>query len=85
MTQYLQNCIKDGKLTDQGYLFFIYPKKCNKKYEQFSHRDEIFPAIQVDGEKYIVGSDFKFASLLSLDDTFSILSIKRDSKARGKR
>lgn len=85
MTQYLQNCIKDGNLTDQGYLFLIYPKKGNKKYEQFIHRDEIFPAIQVDGGKYIVGSDYKFASLMSLDDTFSILSIKRDSKALGKK
>lgn len=85
MVQYLQNCIKDNNLTEQGYLFFVYPKKGNKKYEQFIHRDEIFPAIQVDDEKYIAGSDYKFASLMSLDDTFSILSIKRDGKARGKK
>ncbi|KOS66918.1 hypothetical protein AEA09_15570 [Lysinibacillus contaminans] len=85
MVQYLQNCIRDSNLADQGYLFFVYPKKGNKQYEQFIHRDEIFPAIQVDEEKYIVGSDYKFASLMSLDDTFSILSIKRDGKARGKK
>ena len=85
MVQYIQNCIRDSKLAEQGYLFFVYPKKGNKKYEQFIHRDEIFPAIQVDEEKYIVGSDYKFASLMSLDDTFSILSIKRDGKARGKK
>ena len=85
MVQYLQSCIRDNNLAEQGYLFLIYPKKGNKKYEQFIHRDEIFPAIQVDEEKYIVGSDYKFASLMSFDDTFSILSIKRDGKARGKK
>lgn len=85
MVTYLQNALKLNTLAEQGYLFFVYPKKGNKKYGQFIHRDEIFPAIQVDEEKYIVGSDYKFASLMSLDETFSILSIKRDGKGRGKK
>lgn len=85
MVTYLQNILKLNTLAEQGYLFFVYPKKGNKKYEQFIHRDEIFPAIQVDEEKYIAGSDCKFASLMSLDETFSILSIKRDGKGRGKK
>ncbi|WP_155593301.1 YdeI/OmpD-associated family protein [Lysinibacillus cavernae] len=85
METYLQKVLKDNSLVEQGYLFFVYPKKGNKDYEQFIHRDEIFPAIQVDEEKYIVGSDLKFASLMSLNETFSILSIKRDGKGRGKK
>lgn len=85
MVTYLQKVLRDTSLKEQGYLFFVYPKKGNKKYEQFIHRDEIFPAIQVDEEKYIVSSDLKFASLMSLDETFSILSIKRDGKGRGKK
>lgn len=85
MVTYLQKVLEDTSLKEQGYLFFVYPKKGNKKYEQFIHRDEIFPAIQVDDEKYIVGSDLKFASLMSLDETFSILSIKRDGKGKGKK
>lgn len=85
MVQYLQRCIQDSNLVEQGYLFFVYPKKGNKKYEQFIHRDEIFPAIQVDEEKYIGDSDYKFVSLMSLDETFSVLSIKHDRKARGKK
>lgn len=85
MVTYLQNVQKLNILAEQGYLFFVYPKKGNKKYEQFIHRDEIFPAIQVDEEKYIVSSDYKFASLMSLDETFSIISIKRDGKVRGKK
>jgi len=85
MVTYLQNALKLNSLAEQGYLFFVYPKKGNKKYEQFIHRDEIFPAIRVDEEKYIIGSDYKFASLMSLDETFSILSIKKDGKGRGKK
>nr|WP_051998161.1 YdeI/OmpD-associated family protein [Lysinibacillus sphaericus] len=85
MVTYLQKVLKDNSLVEQGYLFFVYPKKGNKKYEQFIHRDEIFPAIHVDEEKYIDGSDLKFSSLMSLDETFSILSIKRDGKGRGKK
>ncbi|MGE7946106.1 YdeI/OmpD-associated family protein [Lysinibacillus sp. NPDC093688] len=85
MVTYLHDALKLNALAEQGYLFFVYPKKGNKKYEQFIHRDEIFPAIQVNEEKYIVGSDYKFASLMSLDETFSILSIKRDGKGRGKK
>jgi len=85
MVTYLQKVLKDNSLMEQGYLFFVYPKKGNKKYQQFIHRDEIFPAIHVDEEKYIVGSDFKFSSLMSLDETFSILSIKKDGNGRGKK
>lgn len=85
LVQYLQNTIQNGNLEEHGYLFFVYPKKGNKKYEQFIHRDEIFPAIQVDEENYIEGSDYKFNSLMSLDDTFSIFCIKHDSKGRNKK
>lgn len=85
MRTYLKSTLQTNTLAEQGYLFFVYPKKNNKKYKQFIHRDEIFPAIQVDEEKYIANSDYKFASLQSLDDTFSIICIKHDAKGRGKK
>ncbi|MFJ7669146.1 YdeI/OmpD-associated family protein [Lysinibacillus sp. NPDC097195] len=81
----LKSTHQSNALAEQGYLFFVYPKKNNKKYNQYIHRDEIFPAIQVDNGKYIANSDYKFASLQSLDDTFSILCIKHDAQARGKK
>ncbi|HWI47651.1 MAG TPA: YdeI/OmpD-associated family protein [Rummeliibacillus sp.] len=85
LTAYLQHCIDHQLITEQGYLFFVYPKKGNKTYDTYIHRDAIFPAITVDDQKYIAGSDYKFATLSSLDDTFSILSIKVDSKQKGKK
>lgn len=85
MITYLKNTAQTNALAEQGYLFFVYPKKNNKKYKQFIHRDDIFPAIQVDEGKYIAGSDYKFSSLMSLDDTFSIVSIKNDANGKGKK
>ncbi|MEO4052088.1 YdeI/OmpD-associated family protein [Solibacillus sp. CAU 1738] len=85
LTSYLQKSIDEQLVKEQGYLFFVYPKKGNKKYEQFIHRDAIFPAIEVNDAKYIRGSDYKFASLQSLDETFSILAIKVDAKQKGKK
>lgn len=85
LTAYLQKCIENHLITEQGYLFFVYPKKGNKTYDTFIHRDVIFPAITVDDQKYISDSDYKFASLSSLDETFSILSIKVDGKQKGKK
>lgn len=85
LTAYLQKCIENHLITEQGYLFFVYPKKGNKTYDTFIHRDAIFPAITVDDQKYISDSDYKFASLSSLDETFSILSIKVDGKQKGKK
>ncbi|MGG0655276.1 YdeI/OmpD-associated family protein [Rummeliibacillus pycnus] len=85
LTAYLQQCIEEKLISEQGYLFFVYPKKGNKSYDTYIHRDAIFPAISVDEQKYIVGSDYKFATLSSLDDTFSILSIKVDGKQKGKK
>lgn len=85
MRTYLKSTLQTNALAEQGYLFFVYPKKNNKKYKQFIHRDDIFPAMQVDEAKYIANSDYKFASLQSLDDTFSIICIKHDAKGRGKK
>jgi len=39
----------------------------------------------VDEERYADGSDLKFSNLMSLDETFSVLSIKMDGKGRGKK
>ncbi|MGX9136362.1 YdeI/OmpD-associated family protein [Rummeliibacillus sp. JY-2-4R] len=85
LTAYLKLCIDNQLITEQGYLFLVYPKKGNKMYNTFIHRDEIFPAIAVDEQKYIANSDYKFAMLSSLNDTFSILTIKVDSKQKGKK
>lgn len=67
-------------LLEKGYLFFAYPKKGNKRYETYIHRDAIFPALQVNEAGYIGDSDIKFARMVSMDDVFTVVGLKREKR-----
>ncbi|MDQ0268478.1 YdeI/OmpD-associated family protein [Cytobacillus purgationiresistens] len=67
-------------LIEKGYLFFAYPKKGNTRYDTFIHRDELFPAMQVGEDGYVGGSDIKFARMVSMDDVFTVVGLKREKK-----
>lgn len=77
-TQYILS--NEQLLLEKGYLFFAYPKKGNKRYETFVHRDEIFPAMNVGEDGYIGNSDIKFARMVSMDDVFTVVGLKREKK-----
>jgi len=66
MVKHTQWIIKEKLLINKGYLFYAYPKKGNKKYTTFVHRDEIFPAMQVGDDGYVQGSDLKFSRMVSI-------------------
>lgn len=73
--------IEKQLLAEKGYLFFAYPKKGNKRYSTYVHRDEIFPALKVDEEDgFIPGSDLKFSRMVSMDDVFTVVGLKREKK-----
>ncbi|WP_053365334.1 YdeI/OmpD-associated family protein [Bacillus sp. FJAT-27245] len=80
MVKHTQSIIKEQQLLEKGYLFFAYPKKGNKKYETYVHRDEIFPALKVDEEGYVDDSDLKFSRMVSMDDVFTVVGLKREKK-----
>lgn len=69
-------CIDNQGLVKEGYLFVAYPKKGNKKYETFVHRDEIFPALNVMEDGYLKESDYKFNRMVSMDEVFTVVGIK---------
>ncbi|MEN2467981.1 YdeI/OmpD-associated family protein [Ornithinibacillus sp. FSL M8-0202] len=71
-------------LQEKGYLFFAYPKKGNKRYDTHVHRDEIFPALKVDEDGYVNDSDIKFARMVSMDDVFTVVGLKREKKKEKK-
>ncbi|WP_093856520.1 hypothetical protein [Tenuibacillus multivorans] len=66
-------------LNEKGYLFLAYPKKGNKRYDTYIHRDEIFPAMKTK-EGYVFDSDVKFAMVVSMDDTYTVFSLKNEKK-----
>lgn len=80
MVKHTQSIINEKQLLEKGYLFFAYPKKGNNRYKTFVHRDEIFPAMKVDEDGYIDKSDLKFSRMVSMDDVFTVIGIKREKK-----
>ncbi|WP_147534799.1 YdeI/OmpD-associated family protein [Bacillus marasmi] len=82
MVSYTQQIINNDKLlNEKGYLFFAYPKKGNKRYDSYIHRDEIFPAMKVnEDDGYVGNSDIKFSRMVGLDDVFTVVGLKREKK-----
>ncbi|MDT8860697.1 YdeI/OmpD-associated family protein [Alkalihalobacillus sp. MEB130] len=81
MVNQTQKVIIEEQLLEKGYLFFAYPKKGNKRYDTFIHRDEIFPTMKVgEGDGYVKNSDLKFSRMVSMDDVFTVVGLKREKK-----
>ncbi|MEI4830239.1 YdeI/OmpD-associated family protein [Bacillus sp. FJAT-53711] len=81
-TQFIIN--NEQLLLEKGYVFFAYPKKGNTRYKTFIHRDEMFPAMNVGEDGYIGNSDIKFARMVSMDDVFTVVGLKREKKKEKK-
>lgn len=84
MVKHTQTVIKEDQILDKGYLFFAYPKKGNKRYDTFVHRDEIFPAMKVGEDGFVGNSDVKFSRMVSMDDVFTVVGLKREKKKEKK-
>ncbi|TGA97163.1 hypothetical protein E4665_13135 [Sporolactobacillus shoreae] len=74
--------IRRNRLQKNGYLYLAYPKKGNKIYSSFVHRDELFPGLDVNPDGYIGKSDIKFARMVSLDEVFTIVGLKEAGSGR---
>jgi len=72
-------------LLEGGYVYLAYPKKGNKVYPTFIHRDELFAGLSADETTgYIEGSGLKFSRMVGLDDVFTIVGLKREARGKGK-
>ena len=74
--EYLKEVVEKNLVKDNGYLYFAYPKKGNKKYEQYIERDSIYTEKYYTEERYVHGSQLKFARMVSFDDVFTVIGIK---------
>ncbi|MBO0471930.1 YdeI/OmpD-associated family protein [Enterococcus sp. DIV0242_7C1] len=73
--------IEKELLNKDGVLFVAYPKKGNKMYPTFVHRDEIFPALDVDdSDGYVGKSTLKFNRMVSLDEVFTVTGLKNTER-----
>lgn len=73
--------IEHDFLEEGGYLFAAYPKKGNKVYPTYIHRDSLFEGLGADEEEgYIGTSSVKFARMVGLDDVFTVVGFKSEAR-----
>lgn len=63
-------------LTSNGVMYMLYPKKGNRKYSQFIHRDSIFE-LGIDSDGFFGGTDLKLNTMLAFDEVFTVCGVKR--------
>lgn len=74
--------IEKNYLDNKGYLYLAYPKKDNKVYSTYIHRDDLLSGLGADEEGYVLNSNIKFSRMVALDDIFTVVGLKEDSKAK---
>lgn len=79
---FINQVITDNQLLADGYVFIAYPKKGNKKWDTYVHRDELMPALKTDEEGYIGQSNLKFARMVALDETYTVVGMKEATKLK---
>ena len=83
--QKLVSQVIDGEfLAEGGYLYAAYPKKGNKVYPTYIHRDELFAGLGASEEDgYIGTSHLKFARMVGLNDVFTVVGFKSEARKKG--
>lgn len=76
--------IENNILNKNGYLYAAYPKKGNKVYHTFIHRDDLLAGLGAGEDGYIGGSNIKFARMVGLDEVFTVVGLKEEAKTKGK-
>lgn len=76
----LKNIMNSDCLEKGAYIYFAYPKKGNKVYATFIHRDELFVGLGVNPETgYVEESSIKFSRMVGLDEVFTVVGLKEDT------
>lgn len=79
--QELVNMVIEHKsLLEGGYLFVAYPKKGNKVYPTYIHRDELLAGLGAGEDGYIGTSNLKFNRMVGMNDVFTVVGLKHEVK-----
>ena len=84
LKEVVNKVIDNHYLNKNGYIFLAYPKKGNKVYPTFIHRDDLLDGLGADEAGYVGTSNIKFARMVGLDDIFTVVGLKEDSKSKNK-
>lgn len=83
LQELVADVIGNGRLNEGGYLYAAYPKKGNKAYSTYIHRDELMQGLGADEEGYIGTSSVKFARMVGMDDVFTVVGLKAEPRKKG--
>jgi len=72
--------IAQNSLLEGGYLFVAYPKKGNKVYPSYIHRDELFEGLGAGEDGYIGTSSLKFNRMVGMNEVFTVVGLKHEVK-----
>ncbi|MCM3785374.1 YdeI/OmpD-associated family protein [Neobacillus mesonae] len=78
MKSQVYKMIEEDLLEEGGYLFLAYPKKGNKAYSTYIHRDEIMDGLGTDEDGYVGTSSIKFARMVGMDEVFTVVGLKKE-------
>ncbi|MFV0536029.1 MAG: YdeI/OmpD-associated family protein [Dysgonomonas sp.] len=78
----LKIIIQNDILNHNGMLYYAYPKKGNKQYNQSIGRDDFFDVIDMDGDGYVHSSFMKYNKMVSFSDVFTVIGLKHSEKCR---
>ncbi|MEH7237396.1 YdeI/OmpD-associated family protein [Bacillus sp. JJ1562] len=81
----MKHVIEQNLLNKKGYMYVAYPKKGNKVYPTFIHRDELFSGLGADENGYIGVSDIRFSRMVGLDDVFTVVGFKIEAKKKSEK
>lgn len=84
LNELVDRVITHEHLNPGGYLFAAYPKKGNKVYETYIHRDDLLSGLGSDEAGYVGTSNIKFARMVGLDEVFTVVGFKEDAKGKHK-
>ena len=76
----MKQVVEGGMLDKSGYLYAAYPKKGNKVYKAYIHRDDLFAGLGADEDGYIGTSSVKFARMVGLNDVFTVVGFKEEPR-----
>ncbi|HEX7057925.1 MAG TPA: YdeI/OmpD-associated family protein [Bacilli bacterium] len=76
----VQKVIDQRVLNNGGYLYAAYPKKGNKVYSTYIHRDSLFAGLGADEDGYVGTSGLKFVKMASLNEVFTVVGFKEGAR-----
>jgi hypothetical protein len=76
----VKKVIDQDYLLEGGHLYVAYPKKGNKVYPTYIHRDALFDGVGANDDGYIGTSDIKFNRMVGMNEVFTVVGFKKESR-----